>query len=296
MLAGGAVGTGAVAWGLWRAGWARGRGPAVRRGVERVEAAVWLLGAAMMVIAPMFGAAAASGIFGVKGDDEALARMGALQLGASVAGVAVGVLLVAMFRRAAGDMDGRVTGLRAEMGDAWRGTLGLVLVAPVYILTSEVSRIVQERIDASTHEPIQHTTLKALESVLHGGAAEGGVSSADRAWAWVIVSGVVIAVPVIEELMYRGFMQSFFVRLLRSARREAGRDATGAAIVLTSIVFAAMHVGTGAVPWSAAGPLFVLSLGLGFAFEKTGRLGVSIVMHGVFNGLNILAVAVGGVG
>ncbi len=37
----------------------------------------------------------------------------------------------------------------------------------------------------------------------------------------------------------------------------------------------------------AVAPLFALSVALGASYERTGRLGVPIVMHGAFNALNL---------
>ena len=57
------------------------------------------------------------------------------------------------------------------------------------------------------------------------------------------------------------------------------------AITLTSVAFVLMHM-TVASPHALA-PLFVLSLGLGWAYERTGRLAAPIVMHMVFNLANL---------
>jgi len=55
---------------------------------------------------------------------------------------------------------------------------------------------------------------------------------------------------------------------------------------LASLVFTAMHVGA-VDPHGLAG-LFVLSLGFGWVYAKTGRLTASITMHMAFNAGNIL--------
>ncbi len=59
---------------------------------------------------------------------------------------------------------------------------------------------------------------------------------------------------------------------------------TGAAIVITSLVFASLH----AAQWPAPIALFVLSLGLGIVYFRTGSLLVPIFMHALFNGLSTL--------
>ena len=50
-----------------------------------------------------------------------------------------------------------------------------------------------------------------------------------------------------------------------------------AGIVIASLLFAAVHAG-----WMAP-PIFVLSLCVGYAYERTGNLWTAIVMHATFN-------------
>ena len=57
-------------------------------------------------------------------------------------------------------------------------------------------------------------------------------------------------------------------------------------IFAVSTLFIAMHIGS--VDGSAMPSLFVISLGFGWVYEKTGRLWSSIVMHSLFNLTNIL--------
>jgi membrane protease YdiL (CAAX protease family) len=59
---------------------------------------------------------------------------------------------------------------------------------------------------------------------------------------------------------------------------------TGAAIILTSLVFAALH----APQWPAPVPLFLLAVGLGVVYQRTGSLIAPICMHAVFNGFSTL--------
>jgi membrane protease YdiL (CAAX protease family) len=64
-------------------------------------------------------------------------------------------------------------------------------------------------------------------------------------------------------------------------RSSAG---TGAAIILTSLIFAALH----AAQWPAPIPLFLLALGLGIVYQRTGSLIAPVCMHAVFNGFSTL--------
>ena len=58
-----------------------------------------------------------------------------------------------------------------------------------------------------------------------------------------------------------------------------------AGIVLTSLIFAGLHVGQ----WPAPIPIFVLALGLGLIYHRTGSLLAVICMHAVFNASSTLA-------
>ena len=61
------------------------------------------------------------------------------------------------------------------------------------------------------------------------------------------------------------------------------------AIIITSLAFAAVHGELAFVP-----PLFLLSLGLGYLYERTGNLWAPIAMHALFNGTQIVVFLVTG--
>ncbi len=56
-----------------------------------------------------------------------------------------------------------------------------------------------------------------------------------------------------------------------------------AAVVVTSVAFAAVHVEP-----AFLAPIFVLSLGLGFVYERSGNLWMNIVTHSLFNTAQII--------
>jgi len=91
--------------------------------------------------------------------------------------------------------------------------------------------------------------------------------------AMVILTAVVLA-PLAEEVIFRGLLQSMFRRYLR---RPWG------AIVVTSILFSAMHF----TDIKSLPALFALSLALGYNYERTGRLYSPIMIHMLFNLVNI---------
>ena len=54
-------------------------------------------------------------------------------------------------------------------------------------------------------------------------------------------------------------------------------------ICISSLVFALLHVGQGAAPI----PLFVLALGLGYLYQRTGQLLPCIIVHMLLNGTSM---------
>jgi membrane protease YdiL (CAAX protease family) len=99
--------------------------------------------------------------------------------------------------------------------------------------------------------------------------------------AWVVVICVTVGAGIFEEVLYRGLILPTFAAIL------SGRTAWGA-IIATSIFFATMHIGTSSA--SAIVGLFVLSIGLCWARVKSGGVIAPIIIHIVFNAMNIAIV------
>ncbi len=163
--------------------------------------------------------------------------------------------------------------LAGRAGSAGRGATGraallgggaFLLVWPLVSAASLVSGLVAERVSGEPVERIAHDTLQQL------------VDSPGNGWFLVMAGLVVLVVPVLEEVMYRGLLQ----RTLDGV--GLGR---WTAILLASLIFALMHVD--AVPWHALPVLVVLSIGFGWAYERTRSLAAPIVMHIVFNAVNL---------
>lgn len=135
--------------------------------------------------------------------------------------------------------------------------------------------ILQSLLVDVTPEQLSHDTLKAMND------------APSDPWAIVIMILVVLITPMIEEFTYRGLLQQGF-RKLGAARPSA--------IFLTSMLFVFMHIPVipGASMASAATTLLVLSLCLGWVYERTGRLTAPILVHALFNGSNLLLFHFGG--
>lgn len=99
--------------------------------------------------------------------------------------------------------------------------------------------------------------------------AEGG-------WLILLVVIVVIAAPLVEEIVYRGFVQN----TLRA------RYADALALVITAAWFTVIHLRPIEFPG-----LFAFSLILGITFHMTKRLGMPIMAHMAFNATGLALVA-----
>jgi membrane protease YdiL (CAAX protease family) len=92
----------------------------------------------------------------------------------------------------------------------------------------------------------------------------------------MIVFLAVVIAPLLEEMLFRGFVQT----TLRSFINI--RNSAWAAIAISSVFFATMHADPG--HWPA---LFVLGVCLGYSYEKSGSLLRPIFIHSFFNASSV---------
>lgn len=174
-----------------------------------------------------------------------------------------------------------------------QGTWGAVAILPPMYLVMFLTQWVYDRLHV-TH-PAEHELLHVM------GAAH---SRATRA---LLILGATVAAPLWEEYLFRGHVQTIlrvlFVRLSTPRRPPLAQmiggfpvvappaqvlplaDAvepprvwqTWLAIIITSGGFAMVH------PMWMWPPIFVLALGLGYAYERTGNLWTSMTIHCLFN-------------
>jgi membrane protease YdiL (CAAX protease family) len=84
-----------------------------------------------------------------------------------------------------------------------------------------------------------------------------------------------VVVPIFEEMLFRGMLQSMIRARLRNP---------WVAILISSVVFALMHP-----YWMHLPALFMLSLGMGYAYERSGSLVRPIFVHAIFNSASMTA-------
>jgi len=108
--------------------------------------------------------------------------------------------------------------------------------------------------------------------------------STPSAWGWVVLVIVVcVGAPLIEEIFFRGLLQS---RLVQRLGPVVG-------IPVASVMFGAAHLIAWNGPLSLAYAWAVAAGGLvlGVVYWSSGRLGTSIATHAFFNAQAVLAVA-----
>ena len=150
------------------------------------------------------------------------------------------------------------------------GLIGVLLSFPVVMAAGGLVAWVIWLVRGEPVDMIAHETLRLfMDNPVDG-------------WYIAMVVMVLIIAPMMEEVMYRGLMQTALVEF------GIGR---WPAIGVTSAIFALMHAGIAAPHALVA--LFVFSLGLGCVYERTGRLVAPIVMHAVFNAANEVAASIG---
>lgn len=144
------------------------------------------------------------------------------------------------------------------------GIAAMAVLYPIVASLGLLSTLVQEYRTGHAADPIAHATLNLLRSAPRDG------------WFFASIALALVAAPVLEEFLYRGLLQPAF---------RAALGLRWPAIAITSLCFATMHLG--AVEPSALPVLFTLSLGLGWARERTGGLLAPITMHVLFNAVNL---------
>lgn len=236
-----------------------------------LDGGLLLFGAGAVWFTQLAAGAFVAGLLGIGWLES---RLGGVKAESAV--VLGGGLIAATAAAGLGAMAHRA-GPGAGFGVRWRDVpvgLGLfVLSWPVVQSVSMVSAWVYRAVFGGGEEAVTHETLRSIAD--HPGSV----------WTWGLIAAVVVLAPVTEEVMYRGFLQG-------AARRAVGSAGWGA--VVTSAVFAAAHL-----PVLVAGSeyqvvtLWALGLAMGLAYERTGSIGVPIVMHGSFNAANVALVLAG---
>lgn len=254
----GAVGA-VVRAGAWRPATLR-RGPERRLDLTHADRVIGAGLVGMVVIGAVMGARAA---------DPAAAQAAAMVSSLGLIGSAVFFLVKAFQTTPAGL---RAAGLvpRRPGRDL---AVGLAGFAVGTLLTWATLAAVAAAVRASGSDvpEVNHTLLEQLgpEPTLAAVMQLAGVA--------------VLVGPLLEEVVFRGLLQTLLIDIL-------GRRFRWTAVLIAAAVFAVIHAGP--VSWHGWPGLFVLGVVLGWLYERTGSLLPCYLAHALFNAANI-AVAVG---
>jgi membrane protease YdiL (CAAX protease family) len=94
----------------------------------------------------------------------------------------------------------------------------------------------------------------------------------------VTVVAVIVA-PLLEELLFRGLFQTMIRSFLNV------KNSAWPAIAISSALFVSMHVNQS--HWPA---LYVLGVGMGYSYEKSGSLFRPVFIHAIFNATMVISV------
>lgn len=118
---------------------------------------------------------------------------------------------------------------------------------------------------------VEQTAVKNLKAAI-----------SDPVLYWVMMLSIIFIVPVIEEVLFRGFLQTWL-------KQKLGRKF---AIFITAFTFALFHFTSaqGIENFELITSLFVLGCFLGFLFERQKSLWAPIGLHATFNGISVMMI------
>jgi membrane protease YdiL (CAAX protease family) len=186
------------------------------------------------------------------------------------------------------------------------GLATLFVLYPIVLVISQITVVIlhmAKQPDPAPNEVLQFVT-----------------ESHQRGIVGLAIFVAVVVAPFFEELAFRGFLQTLLSNLFAWSLRpkaavqqaalpileqqptvadpilsyatqlprpdhEVTPIARWSAVIITAVCFALVHRELAFMP-----PLFVLAVGLGYVYERTGNLWANIATHSLFNGLQIILV------
>lgn len=232
------------------------------RDVRAFPAWLWVCGAVVVFAGAIVGGTLAATALGARG--EGSRDIAVRTLGGQVVAIVVGIVLARMALST-----GKKSGMGVQTGDLRRGLVAFAIIMPFVMATNLLSIMIYTRVYEKPPDAAAHALLRMYKA------------DPKDPWVWALLGSAVFLGPIVEELIYRAFLQSGFLAAFKRA---------WLAILTTSILFTLAHLGgeeNPNVPWHALPTLFVLSVGMGIGYERSGRLGVPILMHVLFNAVNV---------
>ncbi len=238
---------------------------AKKRDVSGHPAWMWLTCAVIAYSGAVIGGSIAAQLPGVAGATQTARSLAIVSLASGLGGV-VASWVVARLVAGAG---AAASGVTPRWSDLPRGVLCFLCGAPIVQGVTLLTGAVYLWVNHAEAPHAAHPLLKELQDAPRD------------AWVWAKLGGAVVLAPLMEEFIYRGFVQTGLLRLTGRA---------WVSVWLTAAAFAGMHVigPAGArVDWTSVPTLLVLGAAMGAAYERTGRIGVPMTMHALFNAGNV---------
>lgn len=162
-----------------------------------------------------------------------------------------------------------------QTGEPWTHQIGVGIAAwfvsyPVVLAMSQILSIITWHL---FHRPlVEQVAVKSLRKA----------AANPLIFGWTALA-VVTIVPLMEEFLFRGLLQSWLKRTLRNVP---------AAIGLSSLIFAFFHfsISQGVTNIELLTSLFILSCVLGYIYERQRSLWAPIGLHGFFNFMSLLMI------
>lgn len=155
----------------------------------------------------------------------------------------------------------------------WRDLRWALVAVPIAVVLASGTSVFMILLGEAIGMPIPsdaqtgHQTLETLQQTSDLGKIIG------------IVLIAAILAPLIEEVCFRGVMQTALLRL-------AGTDYRWHALLITAVVFGLIHY-SAVTSWHMLPALIVLGLVFGYVYERTGSLLCAILVHAGFNAVNL---------
>ena len=179
--------------------------------------------------------------------------------------VTIAVMLFLAHVHFARQLKGFGLNFRTIVKDFFVAIMNLLATWPIMMAAITMTMFVAELIWGSEYQMQQHQQLEMISEYTQ------------LPLRIMIVFVAVVIAPLLEEMLFRGFVQTTIRSFINI------RNSAWPAIAASSALFAIMHEDPG--HWPA---LFILGVCLGYSYEKSGSLLRPIFIHLFFNAYSVL--------
>jgi membrane protease YdiL (CAAX protease family) len=158
------------------------------------------------------------------------------------------------------------------------GATTLFICFPLVLIVGQLTELALHW--AGLPAPQPHEILQALSE------------NHEKRFVATAITLVVFVAPMFEELAFRGILQTVILQSLHwlelrkepdNLSRSPSARSRWISVGITAALFAAVHHELAFFP-----PLFVLAIGLGYLYERTGNLWATISAHALFNAIQLV--------